>query len=119
MNKKYRLIIAGVIGLVILGTSSSFVYKNLSTNKIVKKGIQLMTGKEYNKALAAFDLALDDKPKDKEVLESKDMIEKYLEAKKLFNEGKTEDSKKEVKEVSENYSNFNGFKKDVDSLKTY
>ncbi|MGH4050005.1 MAG: hypothetical protein ACREVX_01425 [Clostridium sp.] len=117
MNKKYKLIIAGVIGIIILGTGSFFIYRNLSANKIVKKGIELMTKKEYNKSIAAFDLALDDKPNDKEVLESKDMIEKYLEAKKLFDEGKTEEANKEVIEISRNYSNFNGFNKDVDSLK--
>lgn len=116
MNKKYTLIILGFIVIIILGISSFFIYRNLSTNKIVKKGIELMTKKEYNKSLAAFDLALDDKPNDKAVLEYKDMIEKYLEAKKLFNEGESEEANKEVKEISDNYLNFNEFKKDVDVL---
>jgi len=107
---------AGVIGVVILGTGSFFIYNNLSTNKMAKKGIELMAEKEYNESIAAFDLVLDDKPNDKEVLQSKDMIEKYLEAKKLFDAGKTEEANKEVKEISKNYSNFNGFNKDVDSL---
>lgn len=116
MNKKYKLIIAGVIGIVILGTGSFFIYRNSSTNKMAKKGIELMTEKEYNESIAAFDLVLDDKPNDKEVLESKDMVEKYLDAKKLFDEGKTEEANKEVKEISKNYLNINGFNKDVDSL---
>lgn len=116
MNKKNKLIIAGVIGIVILGTGSFFIYSNSSTNKMAKKGTELMTEKEYNKSISAFDLVLDDKPNDKEVLESKDMVEKYLGAKKLFDEGKTEEANKEVKEISKNYLNINGFNKDVDSL---
>lgn len=116
MKKKYMVIIA-VIGVLILAVGSIFFYKSFSTNKAIKKGIDLTSEKEYNKALAYFDLALDNIPNNKEALEAKGMIETYLDAKELFDADKMEEANGKINEISDNYSNYTGLNEDIDILK--
>ncbi|MGL5354571.1 MAG: hypothetical protein ACRDA5_14855, partial [Clostridium sp.] len=119
MHKKNKVIIAGVaIGIVVLGVGSFFVFRTFNVNKAVTKGLDLISEKNYAKAIISLELALDSKPSNKQALESKAMIEKYLDSKKLFDEGKIEEANKEVNEINENYSNIEGFKEDVDNLKS-
>ncbi|MBY0756397.1 hypothetical protein K5V21_13150 [Clostridium sardiniense] len=117
MKKKYKILLVATITAIILGVASFFVYRNYNASKILKKGMQLTSQKEYDKALAVFDLELDYKSNDKEALEAKDMIEKYLDSKNLFDKNKVEDANKEIKEISNNYTNFDGLKSDVNNLK--
>lgn len=117
MQKKYNLIIIAILGVVVLGVVSFFAYKNYSINKILKLGIEQINDKEYGKAILSYEVVLKDKPNNEEALEYKKMIEKYLEAKKLFDGGNISESNQEVEEISKNYLNFTGLKEDTDNLK--
>lgn len=116
MNKKYKIIIINVAVLILVGVSI-FLYKNFNTNKIVKKGLELMSQKEYKKAIASFELALDKKTDEKEALEGREMLEQYISAKELLNEGKVEEANKKIREINSNYRNFDGFSDDVNKLR--
>lgn len=117
MNKKYKIITINVTVLILVGVSI-FLYKNFNTNKIVKKGLELMSQKEYKKAIASFELALDEKPDEKEALEGKEMLEEYISAKELLNEGKVEEANKKISGINSNYTNFSGFSDDVNELRS-
>ncbi|MGG7078412.1 hypothetical protein [Clostridium sardiniense] len=116
MNKKYKIIVSGIVMFILVGVSA-ILYKNLNTNKVVEKGLELMSQKEYKKAIASFELALDEKPDEKEALEGKEMIEKYISAKEFLNDGQAEEANKKISEINSNYTNFSGFSDDVNELK--
>lgn len=117
MKKKSKAIIGGCIILIILGLASYLTYKNLNANKAFKEGVEFTSKKEYDKALDKFNLALSYKSNDKEALERKDMIEEYLNSKKLFNEDKLEDANDEINKISSNYKEIDGLNNDVEALK--
>lgn len=116
MDKKYKIIVSGIVVCILVGVSA-ILYKNLNTNKVVEKGLELMSQKEYKKAIASFELALDEKPDEKEALEGKEMIEKYISAKEFLNDGQAEEANKKIREIDSNYTNFSGFSDDVNELK--
>ena len=76
-----------------------------------------MTQKEYQKSMACFDLVLDDKPDNKKALQLKEMVNNYLDSKDLFDKGDFDKANKKINEINNEYSNYNGFKDDVNSLK--
>ena len=119
MNKNKKLIIVGVVLILIIagGVFSFFAYKEYKTQKIVDKGIEYLNKKEYEKAITTFDLVLDEKSDNKEALQLKDMINKYLEAKKYFDNGELEKANTLVNEIDKEDSNYKEFKEDVDKLK--
>lgn len=116
MKKKYIIPIVILI-IAILGVGSFFIYKNSGVNKEVNKGIELMTQKQYQEAVACFDLVLDDKPNNEKALQLKSMVNKYLDSKDFFDKGDFDEANKKINEINQEYSNYNEFKNDVDSLK--
>lgn len=116
MKKKYIISIV-ILVIIIIGLGSFFIYNNLGVNKQIDKGIELMTQKEYQKSMACFDLVLDDKPDNKKALQLKEMVNNYLDSKDLFDKGDFDKANKKINEINNEYSNYNGFKDDVNSLK--
>ncbi|WP_432291620.1 lysozyme inhibitor LprI family protein [Clostridium baratii] len=116
MKKKYIISIV-ILVIIIIGVGSFFIYNNLGVNKQIDKGIELMTQKEYQKSMACFDLVLDDKPDNKKALQLKEMVNNYLDSKDLFDKGDFDKANKKINEINNEYSNYNGFKDDVNSLK--
>lgn len=116
MKKKYIISIVILI-IIIIGVGSFFIYNNLGINKQIDKGIELMIQKEYQKSMACFDLVLDDKPDNKKALQLKEMINNYLDSKDLFDKGDFDKANKKINEINNEYSHYNGFKDDVNSLK--
>ncbi|WP_394895972.1 lysozyme inhibitor LprI family protein, partial [Clostridium baratii] len=106
-----------ILVIIIIGLGSFFIYNNLGVNKQIDKGIELMTQKEYQKSMACFDLVLDDKPDNKKALQLKEMVNNYLDSKDLFDKGDFDKANKKINEINNEYSNYNGFKDDVNSLK--
>jgi uncharacterized protein YecT (DUF1311 family) len=121
INKNY---VGGVIELknfnVIVLTSLIVIimvgYGNSISSKAIEQGKLAMASKEYDKALASFQLAIDEGSKDKEVLKITEIIEMYKKASNLFNEGNIERSEKIVNEINEEYVNYL-IKDDIDTLK--
>lgn len=116
MKKKYIIPIVILI-IAILGVGLFFVYKNSGVNKEVNKGIELMTQKQYQEAVACFDLVLEDKPNNEKAVKLKDMVNNYLDSKNLFDKGDFEAANKKINEMNQEYSNYSGFKDDVSNLK--
>lgn len=116
MKKKYIISIV-ILVIIIIGVGSFFIYNNLGVNKQIDKEIELMTQKEYQKSMACFDLVLDDKPDNKKALQLKEMVNNYLDSKDLFDKGDFDKANKKINEINNEYSNYNGFKDDVNSLK--
>lgn len=116
MRKKYIIPIV-ILVIIILGVGSVFIYRNVSTNKEINKGIELMSQKEYEKSLACFDLALDSNSNNDKALQLKEMVNTYLDSKKLFESGEVDEANKEINDINQEYSNYNGFKDDVNDLK--
>lgn len=119
MKKKSKVItIIAIVVIIVLIVGGVFIYKDTTTSKSVKKGTELLKEGEYNKALASYELALDDNKNNKEALNGKDMISSYLDAKKYFEDGKIEKAKETIDKIDDSYKDINTFKEDVDNLKS-
>lgn len=118
MCKKHKIIIISIaiVILILLGVGAFYIYKNYSVNKIVNKAIEYIDEKEYDKAIATLNIALDEKSNDSKAVNLKDMINTYLEAKKLYEDNNLNEANSKINEIK-NYSNYTKFKDDVNSLK--
>ncbi|MDY6013051.1 lysozyme inhibitor LprI family protein [Clostridium sp.] len=116
MKKKYISIIIAVIVIIAIGVGF-FVYKNNTQNKGIQKANELIKEREYDKALASFELVLDDHSNNQDAIKGKEMLEDYINANKKFNDGDLEESKKLLSNMPSEYSNYKELKEDVDSLK--
>lgn len=117
MKKKQGIIAIIVIIVLIIGGIAFFVYENGSKNKGIEKAKQLIEQREYNKALASFELVLDEDSGNIEAKEGKDMLDKYIEAEKNVKDGDFKKAEEEIKEIQNSYTNYSSFKNDVDKLK--
>ena len=116
MKKKYISIIIAAIVVIGVGVGF-FVYKNNSQNKGIEKANELIKEREYDKALASFELVLDDNSKNQDAVKGKEMLEDYMNANKKFNDGDLEEANKLLSNIPSEYSNYKELKEDVDSLK--
>lgn len=110
MKKIKTIIVVSLIAISMVGCGNS------TAKKAIEQGKLSMASKEYDKALASFQLATDEGSKDEEILKISEIIEKYSEANKIFKEGKTEEAKKIVDEINEEYKNY-AIKDDIETLK--
>ena len=119
MKKNKKLMIISIVLIVIIagGVFAFFEYKEYKIKKMVDKGVEYLNKKEYEKATTTFDLVLDEKSDDKEALQLKDMVNKYLEAKKCFDNGDSEKANELIDELDKEDSNYKEFKEDVSKLK--
>lgn len=116
MKKKYISIIIAVIVIIAIGVGF-FVYKNNTQNKGIQKANELIKEREYDKALASFELVLDDHSNNQDAIKGKEMLEDYINADKKFNDGDLEEANKLLSNMPSEYSNYKELKEDVDSLK--
>lgn len=119
MNKNKKIIITSIVVVLIIVVGGAFgflEYRNNKVKKIVDKGIGYLNQKEYEKATTTFDLALDEKSNDNEALELKNMVDKYLEAKKLFDSGDAENANKLINEIRQESSSYKEFESDINKL---
>lgn len=89
-------------------------------NSVVKKSIEkaktAIENKNYDKALASLELALDEESDNKQAKELYSIVDDFQKANKLVTEDKVSDAKKILDGMSTEYSNY-AIKGDVDSLK--
>ncbi|WP_081705817.1 lysozyme inhibitor LprI family protein [Clostridium sp. Ade.TY] len=119
MMKKRQLIITIIIAIIILivGGTTFFIYQGESKNKGIEKAKQLIEQRQYDKALASFELVLDEDSGNIEAIEGKDMLDKYIEAEKNVKDCDFKKAEEEIKELPSSYTNYSFFKSDVDKLK--
>lgn len=118
MKKKYISIIVAIIVIIAVGAGLGFfVYQNNTQNKGIEKANELIKEREYDKALASFELVLDDNSKNQDAIKGKEMLEDYIDADKKFNEGNLDEANKLLSNMPNEYSNYKELKEDVDSLK--
>ncbi|GIM29366.1 hypothetical protein CPJCM30710_20320 [Clostridium polyendosporum] len=107
--KKYLSILIFCI-VIFTGCSSRLA------DKAIEQGKLELSNKEYDKAVASFQLALDEDSNNKEAKELKDIIDGYLKAKKAYDNNNLDESKKLVEGINEKYMNLS-IKDDIDKLK--
>lgn len=119
MNKNKKIItISIVVILIVAGGILGFSkYKESKMQEMVDKGVGYLNQKEYEKAITTLDLALDEKPNDDEALKLKNMVDKYIEAKKSFDNGDVENANKLINEIGQEASSYKEFESDVNNLK--
>ncbi|WP_338596510.1 hypothetical protein [Clostridium baratii] len=118
--KKYKRIkiYTAITGIVLLGgIGYFFCYKDYRVTKIMNESIECIKQKQYDKAISEIDSALDTKPNDEKAKGLKDVVNKFITAKNLYSNNQLDEANSKVKEISR-YYNINGFKEDVDNLKS-
>lgn len=110
---KKRLSILGVLMIVLIlsGCGNSIV------NKSIEQAKNAIESKEYDKALASLQLALDEDKDNEEANKLYSIVEKYQKAKKLVDENKATESKEIIDGINSDYINYS-IKDDIDNLKT-
>ncbi|WMJ79322.1 lysozyme inhibitor LprI family protein [Clostridium sp. MB40-C1] len=112
MKKRIRLLIFTmffIFGLVGCGNS---VVKDA-----IKQGREALQNKDYNKALASFDIALGKDGKNEEANTLKSIINGYLTAKEYLQQGKVEEAQNTLKGINSKYNEYS-IKDDINKLKT-
>ena len=119
MKKNNKVIIISIVVILIIvgGIFGFYKYKENKIQNMVNKGVEYLNQKEYEKAITAFDFVLEEKSNDTEALQLKGIIGKYLEAKKLFDNGNIEEANKLINEIGEEGSNYKEFQSDINNLK--
>lgn len=118
MKKHKRIkIYTAITGIVLLGVIGYFFcYKDYRVTKIMNESIECIKQKQYDKAISGIDLVLDTKPNDEKAKGLKDVVNKFITAKNLYNNNQLDEANSKVNEIND-YYNINGFKENVDSLK--
>ncbi|AIY83803.1 hypothetical protein U729_2151 [Clostridium baratii str. Sullivan] len=83
----------------------------------MNESIECIKQKQYDKAMSEIDSALDTKPNDEKAKGLKEVVNKFITAKNLYSNNQLYEANSKVKEIS-SYYNINGFKEDVDNLKS-
>lgn len=110
MKRKVSIAILLIISLIFCGCGNSIVDKSIEQ---AKKSIE---SKEYDKALASLELALDEDKDNEEANKLYSIIDGYKRAKNLVDENKMAQAKETIDKIDEDYINYS-IKDDVDSLK--
>ncbi|GAA0858197.1 MULTISPECIES: lysozyme inhibitor LprI family protein [Clostridium] len=118
MKKKHIIITLIVIIIIIAACIIGFyVYRNSAINKQIEKADSLVNDSEYDKALAQYELILDNDSDNKKAKEAKEMLEEYLHAKKLYDEGKLDEAKESIEKINKSYESYNNFKDNIEGLR--
>lgn len=111
--KSKILSIVGVlmIGLILVGCGNSIVKKSIEQAKT------LIESKEYDKAIASLQLALDEDKDNEEANTLYSIVDGYQKAKKLVDENKITEAKEIINGINSDYINY-AIKEDIDNLKS-
>lgn len=118
MNKKKStiIIISIVVVCIIIGIGSFLIYKNHNINVMIDKGIKYIDNKDYEKAIATFDLVLNEKSNNEKATDLKHMVNQYLDAQKLYEDNKFKECFESLNSIK-NYNDLGKFTIDVNTLK--
>lgn len=111
--KSKILSIVGVlmIGLIFVGCGNSVVKQSIEQAKTA------IESKEYDKALASLQLALDEDKENEEANKLYSIVDGYQKAKKLVDENKIIEAKEIIDGINSDYINY-AIKEDIDNLKS-
>ncbi|MDU4318684.1 MULTISPECIES: hypothetical protein [Clostridium] len=111
--KSKILSIVGVlmIGLIFVGCGNSVVKQSIEQAK------NAIESKEYHKALASLELALDEDKDNEEANKIYSIVDGYQKAKKLVDENKIIEAKEIIDGINSDYINY-AIKEDIDNLKS-
>ncbi|MBU3196737.1 hypothetical protein KPL26_08620 [Clostridium algidicarnis] len=111
MKKKVVIsILFMVFSLGLLGCTNSL------SKEAINQGKQALENKEYDKALASLDIALDKDSKNQEASTMKSIINDYLASKEYLKQAKVEEAEKALKGINSQYSEYS-IKDDINNLK--
>lgn len=99
-----------MMSLMIVGCGNSVVKKSIEQAKTA------IESKEYDKALASLQLALDEDKDNEEANKLYSIVDGYQKAKKLVDENKITEAKEIIDGINSDYINY-AIKDDIDSLK--
>lgn len=100
-----------MISLIIVGCGNSVVKKSIEQAKTA------IESKEYDKALASLQLALDEDKDNEEANKLYSIVDGYQKAKRLADENKIIEAKEVINGINSDYINY-AIKEDIDSLKS-
>lgn len=110
MKRKISIIILLLMSLMIVGCGNSVVKKSIEQAKTA------IESKEYDKALASLQLALDEDKDNEEANRLYSIVDGYQKAKKPVDENKITEAKEIIDGINSDYINY-AIKDDIDSLK--
>ncbi|MGG7179254.1 hypothetical protein ACQPU1_16915 [Clostridium paraputrificum] len=111
MKRKISIIILLMMSLMIVGCGNSVVKKSIEQARTA------IESKEYDKALASLQLALDEDKDNEEAKKLYSIVDTYQKAKKLVDENKITEAKEIIDGINSDYINY-AIKEDIDSLKS-
>ena len=111
MKRKISIIILLMMLLMIVGCGNSVVKKSIEQAKTS------IESKEYDKALASLQLALDEDKENEEANKLYSIVDGYKKAKKLVDENKITEAKEIIDGINSDYINY-AIKADIDNLKS-
>lgn len=110
MRKIATTLVVMMIALSLTGCGNSLVKKSIEQAKTA------IESKEYDKAIASLELALDEDKENKEANKLYEIVEGYQKAKKAIDENKFDEAKKILDDINEDYISYT-IKDDIDVLK--
>lgn len=109
--KKIKVITIGLLLVIsMVGCGNKIV------DRAIEQGNLFMSKKEYDKALASFQIAIDEGSKDESITKIVQIIETYNKSVTLFEQGNSEEAKNSIEEINQDYINYS-IKDDIDNLK--
>ena len=110
MKRKISIIVLLMMSLIFVGCGNSVVKKSIEQAKTA------IESKEYDKALASLQLALDEDKDNEEANTLYSIVDGYQKAKKLVDENKITEAKEIIDGINSDYINYS-IKDDIDNLK--
>ena len=111
MKRKVSIMLLLMLTLILVGCGKSVVKKSIEQAKTS------IESKEYDKALASLQLALDEDKENEEANKLYSIVDGYQKAKKLVDENKIAEAKEIIDGINSDYINY-VIKDDIDNLKS-
>lgn len=111
MKRKVSIMLLLMLTLILVGCGNSVVKKSIEQAKTS------IESKEYDKALASLQLALDEDKENEEANKLYSIVDGYQKAKKLVDENKIAEAKEIIDGINSDYINY-VIKDDIDNLKS-
>lgn len=111
MKRKVSIMLLLMLTLILVGCGNSVVKKSIEQAKTS------IESKEYDKALASLQLALDEDKENEEANKLYSIVDGYQKAKKLVDENKIAEAKEIIDGINSAYINY-VIKDDIDNLKS-